>query len=250
MLLVPLIHTLGSYLRRPKKREWIRFAHKFRNNVGLEIGGPSSFFKPGNILPIYVFANQIDVVNFSSETVWEGAISEGYNYHYFNNKVGYQYISEATNLSKIKNQQYDFLLSCHSLEHIANPLKALFEWKRVLKTKGKLVLILPYKTTTFDNKRPFTEFNHILEDFKNDVDETDETHFDEIIKLHDGSKEKDFNGLEDLKERLSKNVTLRCAHHHVFNEQSVAQMLKYVGFSVLKQETLHQFNLVTIAELT
>ncbi len=250
MLLIPFVYTLGSYLRRPNKREWIQFAFQFNNKVGLEIGGPSSFFKPGNVLPIYVFAKQVDVANFSSETVWEGTITEGYNYNYYKNKTGFQFISEATNLSKIKNNNYDFLLSCHSLEHIANPIKALFEWKRILKPKGKLVIVLPFKATTFDNARPFTRFDHLIADYKNNVDETDTTHFEEIINLHDGSKELDYKGQDELSERLAKNEKIRCAHHHVFDEKTVVEMLNYVGFKVIKQETLHQFNLVTLAELT
>ena len=69
------------------------------------------------------------------------------------------------------------------LEHVANPIKALSEWKRI--TSGKIILIVPRKDFNFDHKRPITSFNHLLEDFDNDVNESDLTHLDEILSLHD-----------------------------------------------------------------
>ena len=43
----------------------------------------------------------------------------------------------------LKNQTVDGILAKHLLEHIIDPIKALAEWKRVLKENGKLVVICP-----------------------------------------------------------------------------------------------------------
>ena len=40
----------------------------------------------------------------------------------------------------------------------------------------------------FDKKRPITSFEHLLDDYKNNMDEDDLTHMDEVIKLTDFSK--------------------------------------------------------------
>ena len=52
------------------------------DKCGIEIGGPSSFFR--HQLPIYKKIKSLDGVNFSSSTIWEGEILEGKNYKYAN----------------------------------------------------------------------------------------------------------------------------------------------------------------------
>ncbi|MFY7900652.1 MAG: methyltransferase domain-containing protein, partial [Chitinophagaceae bacterium] len=199
--------------------------------------------------PIYAFANRVDVANYSAETVWEGEIKEGLTYRYFENKTGYQFIQEATDLFKINDKHYDFVLSCHSLEHVANPIKALFEWKRVLKDGGALMLVLPFKEGTFDKQRPYTTFDHLLQDYELNTTEKDETHFEEIKNLHDFSMEKGVIDKQAFEDRLKDNYINRCAHHHVFSEEVIAQMLEYVGFKVDYQIIVHQFHLVALAYL-
>ena len=191
----------------------------------------------------------MDGVNFSSETVWEGKIKKGLNYDYFKNKVGFQYITEATDLKEIDNEKYDFILSCHSLEHVANPLLALYEWKRILKPNGDFILILPFKENTFDKNRPYTTFNHLLDDYKNMINETDNTHFEEIITLHESSKHIGFTSEEAFRDLIYNNMTNRCAHHHVFSTEVVKEMLNYVGFKIIEQEILPPFHLATYAQL-
>jgi len=250
MLLIDYLYTLISYFKQPRKRKWIKLSKSLSNKIGLEIGGPSNFFSLGGYFPVYLFGKQIDVVNFSTDTVWEGSIKEGMNYHYYKKKSGYQYIAEATDLNKVNDQKYDFVLSCHSLEHVANPLKALFEWKRIMKSKGIIMLVLPFKENTFDINRPFTNFYHLLEDYKNGIDESDTTHFEEIIKLHEVGRDSGFVSAEAFKERLQNNLTNRCAHHHVFSNSVVKEMLEHVGFTVIEQEIVPPFHLVTYAQLT
>ncbi len=90
----------------------------------LEIGGPSDLFFTK--LYIYQKLKSLSVANFSDETTWEGNIKEGLNCRYYKNKMAYQYILDTTNLYKIKDGTFDAILSSHSLEHVANPIKALF----------------------------------------------------------------------------------------------------------------------------
>jgi SAM-dependent methyltransferase len=240
--------TLLSYLRQPKKRKLIKLAYSFRGRSGIEIGGPSVLFGLRGGLPVYVFAEKIDGVNFSTNTVWEGEIREGLNYHYFGNKTGHQYIAEATELSKVASDKYEFLLSCHSLEHVANPLKAIMEWKRVLKKNGTFVLVLPDKMHTFDINRPYTDFNHLLQDYQDDTNEHDQTHFDEIIRFHDHTKDPGLKSKEEVATSLKSNFEHRLAHHHVFSQELVRKMLEYCGFRIKSQTEIEPFHLITIAE--
>ena len=237
-----------SYSLHAKKRELINFAGKLKSKVGLEIGGPSHSFSIRSYFPVYLFAKRIDGVNFSNSTIWEGNIAEGENFNYYKGKRGFQYIAEATDLSKIENNKYDFLLSCHSLEHTANPIKALKEWNRVLKPNGDLILVLPDKNFTFDELRPITTIEHLKKDYESQIGEDDATHFDEVINLHKMNKDNGVETKQELIDRTLNNYINRCVHHHVFDFTLIKTMLKYTGFSIEMQQWVAPFNLVTIAK--
>lgn len=240
------IITFVSFVTRPAKRKLIRLSMRHRGKKGLEIGGPSSFFSLKGYYPVYLFARQIDGVNYSNNTVWEGKIEEGQTYK-FHAKTGYQYISEATDLSRCKDAFYDFVLSCHSLEHVANPLKMLAEVKRVLKPEGEFILILPDKRFTFDINRPYTTLAHLQEDFRNDVKDDDRTHFQESIDLHKHEDGISAAQVEEFNSRVMNNNTFRCVHHHVFDFALIKEMLSVAGFDTEYQQTAHPFHMVTIA---
>ena len=201
------------------------------NKYGIEIGGPSALFR--TVLPVYQFVAGLDGVNFSSDTVWEGRITAGGSFNYLDGRSGRQYISEAADLSEIATAHYDFLLSSNCLEHVANAIKALTEWKRVIKTGGALVLVLPNKQSNFDHRRPSTRFEHLLEDFAHDVGEDDLTHLDEILALHDLRMDPPAGDLEHFRQRSLKNFENRTLHHHVFNVALIEQMLDHVGFEIV-----------------
>lgn len=243
------LQTLASYLVNKPKRKLLRLCFKLKGKVGFEIGGPSTFFRPLGYFPVYFLAKRIDVINYSNDTVWEGEISEGKTFNYFKDKIGYQHIAEATNIDKIGDNSYGFVLSCHSLEHVANPLKALFEWRRLLRKKGVLVLVLPKKESTFDHKRNYTSFQHLISDYQNNIDENDNTHYEEIINLHDVSRDAGLSSKEELITRTLEGYQNRCIHHHVFSLPLVKEILEYAGFSVLHQQEVHNFHLVTVAHL-
>lgn len=242
------IITVISFLLKPAKRKLIIFSRKLKSKTGLEIGGPSSIFGLKGYFPVYLFAERIDSVNYSTETIWEGKIAEGRNFNYFKFKKGYQYIQEASELKNIPSDSYDFLLSSHSLEHIANPIKALKIWHTLLKPGGEFILILPDKKNTFDIKRPYTSVEHLIDDFKQDINEYDNTHFDEILFHYSPSISEEGISKEMTKELLSNNYVNRRAHHHVFNFQTIKEMLLYCGFETIYQQEASPFHLVTIAK--
>jgi SAM-dependent methyltransferase len=230
---VDLSYTLKYALFR------LPIRHKYRslvkNKYGIEIGGPSALFK--TVLPLYQFVGGLDGVNFSRDTVWEGNIEEGNNFSYYYKKSGHQFIADATDLSGIATAQYDFLLSSNCLEHVANPIKALTEWKRVIANDGVMILVLPNKESNFDHRRPFTKFEHLLDDFTRDVGEDDLTHLDEILALHDLPMDPPAGDLEHFRERSLKNFHNRTLHHHVFDVPLIEQMLDHVGLEIVDMTT-------------
>src|SRR6185437_5627060 len=178
--------------------------------TGLEIGGPSGAFESSGITPIYPFAGKVDNINFAAETKW-GKHSG--------------LVREATDLHGIDDAFYDFVLSAHNLEHLANPIKALLEWRRVLKPNSALVLILPYYRRTFDHRRQPTSVSHMQEDYQCGREESDMTHLSEVLELHDRSREREPITHEQFLKRCLNNAENRCLHHHVFDEHNSRELL-------------------------
>ena len=53
------------------------------------------------------------------------------------------YKAEGDNLKMFKDNELDFIVAKHNLEHYENPEKTLKEWKRVLKKGGKIGIVVP-----------------------------------------------------------------------------------------------------------
>jgi SAM-dependent methyltransferase len=201
--------------------------------VGLEIGGPSALFAAGAPCPVYPHVKRLDNCNFAHQTVWEPSLREGMNFQYDDNhSPGHQFIREATDLHDIPNGSYDFILSSHNIEHIANPLRALQEWRRVLKPVGAMVLVVPHRDGTFDHNRPVTTLAHLIEDLQNGVGEDDLTHLPEILALHDLSMDIPAGDIENFRKRSERNLENRCLHQHVFDTALALAVANWAGLQI------------------
>lgn len=215
--------------------------------VGIEIGGPSPIFAQGGMIPIYPLVERVDSVNFASSTLWEGEIEEGASFNFSRGKApGRQFIAEGADLHMIPDGDYDFVLSSHVLEHIANPLKAVAEWMRLLKPGGGLVLVLPHRDGTFDHRRPITTMQHLIEDFEMNMSEDDLTHLPEVLELHDLSKDP---GVTEaiFRERAGRNPLARTVHHHVFDTRLAMAVVNKSGLELLAIEPLMPYHIIVIA---
>jgi SAM-dependent methyltransferase len=174
-----------SLVRRAKNNARLLLAgrvHSFRTVLrfvegkkGLEIGGPSTafqrWFKP---LPIYHRVESLDNCDISRVTTWT---THADSYTFSPHKPpGKNIFVDASDLSCIADRSYDFVLSSHNLEHFANPVKALYEWKRVTRPGGGLILLLPNHMRTFDHRRSPTTVDHMFEDFQQQTPEDDLYH--------------------------------------------------------------------------
>jgi SAM-dependent methyltransferase len=200
----------------------------FNGKKGVEIGGPSEIFGKN----IYAVCSGCDGVNFNSDTVWWSQTGEQYIYE--GKKLGEVIIADATQLECIENDKYDFVISSNNLEHIANPLKALKEFIRITKLGGMLLLLVPVKDKCFDHNRDYTQFEHIVEDYEKGVLEDDLTHLNEILDKHDLNMDAGIGSYQEFRERSLNNYNNRCLHHHVFCEETLAKMFKYLSLEVIE----------------
>jgi SAM-dependent methyltransferase len=200
---------------------------------GFEVGGPSTIFDEAGLIPAYPIVATLDNANFSSQTIWEGSISEGATFRFHPLKpAGRAFIAEATDLGAVADSEYDFVLSSHTLEHVANPIVALREWRRILRPGGALIIVLPRREAAFDHRRPVTSFEHLVDDERRGTQEDDLTHLEEILALHD--LDRDPGGLDRaaFEARSRRNAEFRALHHHVFDVPLLARLLEHAGFEV------------------
>jgi len=214
-----------------------QFLASVENKFGLEIGGPSPAFGDAGEIPLYRAIAGLDNCVFSQETIWDGKLAEGSTYCYHPEKQnGLNLIREATDLFGIEDCRFDFVLSSHNLEHISNPIKALKEWIRVVKPGAAIIVLLPDRRRTFDHRRKPTPVEHMLEDYERGTDETDLTHLDEILRLHDLSRDPAAGSKGQFRERSLRNFDNRCLHHHVFDKKNARALFEGVGLLVERLE--------------
>ena len=206
---------------------------------GIEFGGPTELFSDNRWnMPLYNFV-QLDGGNLKDDNHFQ-KIGENFVY---SNKTGKQFnVDCASDLSVIENKRYDFIVTSHVIEHIANPIKSIRNWKKILNKDGYILSVMPDYRFCFDHNRPLTTLEHLIEDFLKDVGEDDKTHIEEQKTMHDWAYggHKDFYSLCDINEKT------RVVHHHTFDEKSFKDMMEHIGFETVisfKQDDLNIVNL-------
>jgi SAM-dependent methyltransferase len=199
------------------------------NKFGVEIGGPSYI-----ATTVYENAISMDNVIFSNNTIWSQHTED---YYYYPNKKGKVIINDAINISLVKNDSYDFLFSSHSLEHIANPLKAIHEWIRIIKPNGYIIIIVPEKSVCFDHKRSYSKFSTLLSQYEKNVGEDDLSTLPEILENHDLSMDPPAGDLAAFTQRSLNNFNNRCLHHYVYNNKLLMEICNYCKCQFIFNET-------------
>jgi SAM-dependent methyltransferase len=215
---------------------------------GLEIGGPSGILGVGGPLPIYDVLESLDNCLYSSRTIWTGEVAGNASFVYDRNKQpGNQIFCEASHLGPVSDSSYECVIASHCLEHVANPLRALQEWRRVLAPQGVFLMVLPHKDGTFDWRRPTTALEHMVTDFENNVGEEDLTHLPEILALHDLRRDEAAGTLDQFRERCLDNLSMRAIHHHVFDTHTALAVVDRASFQILQVSTFRPYHIMILA---
>ena len=213
--------------------------------TGLEVGGPSQIFSDGGIIPIYSRVAAIDNCQFSNKTMWQGEVIEGRVQWA---SAGTQFISEANDLASVPDAKYDFLVASHVLEHLANPIKALKEWTRTVKDGGVLLVIVPHRSGTFDHNRSYAQFDHLLDDLKNNTPEDDLTHVEEILSRHDFALDPGAGSRAEFEDSARNNEKFRRLHHHVFSPELLVEISNYLGLLVTLVEIELPYHIILVIQ--
>ena len=144
--------------------------------------------------------------------------------------------SDASNLP-FKDNTFDFLISCHCLEHCPDTIRTLNEWLRIIKKGGFLFLVLPHGDRTFDKGRNKTTVEHHIRDYNNKVDiyDTDPLEEWENISLKadnpkwlNNDKAKNADGSLNFKWMAEDGKI----HYHVWTEDEFEMLAKYLNLNI------------------
>jgi len=141
--------------------------------------------------------------------------------------------ADAHYLPMINKNSVDVIVNSHLIEHLSNPIKALKEWKRILKPGGLLYCRIPYYKRTFDRQRSVTSLEHLKEDFLKDVLLNDQTHINEFLKNYDIVPDLAFSSYNEWVFNYYRNPIIY-THHHVFNLDNVLGLMEETGFKTIK----------------
>jgi ubiquinone/menaquinone biosynthesis C-methylase UbiE len=234
-------------MRQGRLKSFEMYLPHVSGKSGLEIGGPSGLFKKGEALPIYEEIGRLDNCDFSKSNVWA---EHAKNFIFSPGKAhGNTFFCDGSALVEVPDSTYDVLLSSHNLEHFANPVKALKEWRRVLRPNGAFVLVLPNYRKSFDHLREPTSVDHMFDDFERNTGEDDLTHLPEILEKHDLTMDIPAGSRQDFHRRSLENFSNRCLHHHVFDERNSCELLSRAGFEVLAVELAAPFHICILARM-
>lgn len=193
---------LRSMLRQPALISSVHLLRFFNNKTGVVIGGRLRWHFRALVRTARKIVN---VDNRPSNATELGNVD---------------YVTDATDLFFAPDETLDFVCSSHVLEHIANPLRAIGEWKRVVRDRGIIYAGVPDKRYTFDHVRDRTPLSHLVDDFNGDVDQTDKTHVDEL--------------LDKVRNKPRSQI-----HHHVWIVDDVAEVFEHMGLPVIYGPVLH-----------
>jgi SAM-dependent methyltransferase len=226
---------LEPYRRRAEVRPILS---AFERLEVLEVGGPSPVFRRGALLPVYGVIAVRDAVNYASSTLWEPDVRAP--------APRREFVAEATALD-CPDEAYGGLLASHVIEHTANPLGALAEWRRVVAKGGPLLIVIPHRELTFDHRRDVTSLEHLRADERAGTREDDLTHVREVLTLHDPRHDFFDGDGAAFERRCWENARHRALHHHVFSTRSATRCVHAAGLDVIDVFASRPHHIVILA---
>lgn len=228
---MPLRYAIGW--RAPV---WESVRPYVRERCGLEAGGPTWLFRSRGPLPLYPEVARLDQLNVHFE---KGPYCEGLTARLAIRDPatvppGRWLVGDVTEMESIPSEAYDFTLSSHTLEHLANPVQGLKGLVRATRKGGAVIVIVPHHEITFDHARRVTPLDHLLRDERERIREGDLGHLDleEIFRRYDVLLDSGVATMADLRARTRENALNRMFHQHVFNTDLLLRLFDYVGLEI------------------
>ena len=129
-------------------------------------------------------------------------------------------VDDGETLATIAGESQDFVIANHFIEHCSNPIGALENHFRVLKTGGCLFMATPDKRYTFDLCREVTPLSHLWHDYEGCPDWTKRRHFEDFVRGTTAFHKRTITEAEmqsDIERLLAQDYSI---HYHVWTAES------------------------------
>jgi len=145
---------------------------------------------------------------------------------------------DKRDLRKLGDGVQDFVISNHVIEHLANPIGLVEDMLFITRPGGKICLSAPDKNYTFDRTRDLTTFDHLLSEYRANVEEVTDEHYMDFLK-HVGP-----HVFEEPGRNIDHDIACcrrRREHAHVWTSDSFIRFLeecrRVLGFEFTILET-------------
>jgi SAM-dependent methyltransferase len=136
--------------------------------------------------------------------------------------VPLSYVTSLEEMEGIPDDSLDFVVACHVIEHLRNPLRALERVYAKLRAGGRLVLVVPDKRLTFDKDRDLTSLEHLTLDYRHPSAERDRPHYLEFFSKVYSVPEQSLE--QHVQEAI---VSRRDIHFHTWTYESFQEMIEH-----------------------
>lgn len=149
-----------------------------------------------------------------------------------------EYYGDACSIP-IRDSALDYVATSHVLEHVADPVRAILEWFRVIRNGGHIYMVVPHRALTFDHRRALTEVEHMLHDHRMGTTQVDGTHIDDFVFNLDWSRFSPGTPVEQVPtEQVKLANTYRSMiqagqeiniHFHTFEPERTAELMRRIN---------------------
>jgi predicted SAM-dependent methyltransferase len=141
--------------------------------------------------------------------------------------VAVDVIDDGEKLGKFAPATLDFVIANHMIEHCQNPIEAIENWLRVLKSSGVLFMAVPDKRYTFDAQRQLTSLEHLIRDYRDGPQWSRAMHFREAVSgdANSANATRSEDEIAAAAQRLSEDDY--SIHFHVWTQAEFLQLLIY-----------------------
>lgn len=193
-----------------------RLAHIYLSGQGIEIG---ALHKPVSCNPKKVQVEYVDIKPYEE-------LKKEYSEINPKDILPVDHIDNGETLATFANESLDFVINSHTIEHTEDPIASLNNWFRVLRPDGMLYLIVPDMRYNFDSRRKLTDFNHLLNDHRNNPESSRNEHYLEWADLVECCQVKHIKGRAEQLQKQQYRI-----HFHVWTPTSfLAFLISYQDY--------------------
>lgn len=187
--------------------------------IGLEVGAGASPF------PVPLHCR----VLFGDRIPHEQLVAELYPGQREFELVRPDVLTDFDDFDGIADESLDFIVGCHVIEHVFDPIGTLVNAHRKLRPGGHLLLVVPDMARTFDRNRPLTTLEHLRLDHQSPDAERDRGHYDEFYRL--AFTTPDAERPAKVAQEFARRGDL---HVHVWNYESFGELVDYVDRDLVR----------------